>query len=66
VEAKVSHSETEKPFEEKKKVAKLSQIKEVVFGTEDGLLVPLGVVSGVDGATTNRGGLEPSSDVRFS
>jgi VIT1/CCC1 family predicted Fe2+/Mn2+ transporter len=49
----MSHSETEKLFEEKKKVARLSQIREVVFGTEDGLLVPLGVVSGVAGATTN-------------
>jgi predicted membrane protein (TIGR00267 family) len=49
----MSHSEAEKLFEERKKVAKLSQIREIVFGTEDGLLVPLGVVSGVAGATTN-------------
>ena len=49
VESKMSHSESEKLFEEREKVAKLSQIREVVFGTEDGLLVPLGVVSGVAG-----------------
>jgi hypothetical protein len=49
----MSHLETEKLFEEKKKVARLSQIREGVFGAEDGLLVPLGVVSGVAGATTN-------------
>jgi hypothetical protein len=36
----------ERLLEEKKKVAKLSQIREAVFGTEEGLLVPLGVVSG--------------------
>ncbi len=49
----MSDSEAEKLFEERKKVARLSQIREIVFGTEDGLLVPLGVVSGVAGATTN-------------
>jgi predicted membrane protein (TIGR00267 family) len=53
VELKMSHSDLEKLFEEKNRVAKLSQIREIVFGTEDGLLVPLGVVSGVAGATTN-------------
>ena len=45
--------ETEKLLDERRKVARLSQIREIVFGTEDGLLVPLGVVSGVAGATTN-------------
>ena len=49
----MGHSDLDKLFEEKNRVAKLSQIREIVFGTEDGLLVPLGVVSGVAGATTN-------------
>jgi len=49
----MARSETEKLFEERVKVARLSQIREIVFGSEDGLLVPLGVVSGVAGATTN-------------
>jgi VIT1/CCC1 family predicted Fe2+/Mn2+ transporter len=49
----MSRSDLAKLFEEKSRVAKLSQIREIVFGTEDGLLVPLGVVSGVAGATTN-------------
>ena len=49
----MSDSEAEKLFEERKKVARLSQIRELVFGAEDGLLVPLGVVSGVAAATTN-------------
>lgn len=49
----MSDSETEKLFEERRKVARLSQIREIVFGTEDGLLVPLGVVTGVAGATTS-------------
>jgi hypothetical protein len=62
----MSDSEAEKLFEEKKKAARLSQIRKVVFGMEDGLLVPLGVVSGVDRATTSGDGVERSSDVRFS
>ncbi len=49
----MGHSDLEKLFDEKNRVARLSQIREIVFGTEDGLLVPLGVVSGVAGATTN-------------
>jgi len=49
----MGHSDLEKLFDEKSRVARLSQIREIVFGTEDGLLVPLGVVSGVAGATTN-------------
>jgi len=43
----MGRSDLEKLFDEKNKVARLSQIKEIVFGAEDGLLVPLGVVSGV-------------------
>jgi len=53
VESEMSGSEAEKLFEERRRIARLSQIREIVFGTEDGLLVPLGVVSGVAGATTN-------------
>ena len=49
----MGHSDLEKLFDEKSRVARLSQIREIVFGAEDGLLVPLGVVSGVAGATTN-------------
>jgi VIT1/CCC1 family predicted Fe2+/Mn2+ transporter len=49
----MARSETEKLFEERVKVARLSQIREIVFGSEDGLLVPLCVVFGVAGATTN-------------
>jgi hypothetical protein len=52
VEARMSHSEAEKLFEERKKVATLSQIREIVFGTKDGLLVPLGVVSSMDEITS--------------
>ena len=40
-------------FEEKKRIGKLSQIREIVFGAQDGLLVPLGVVSSVAGAFSN-------------
>ena len=49
----MGHSDLQKLFDEKNRVARLSQIREIVFGAEDGLLVPLGVVSGVAGATTN-------------
>lgn len=44
---------TEHVFEEKKRVEKLSRIRELVFGSQDGLLVPLGVVSSVAGAFSN-------------
>ncbi len=36
---------------EKERVARLSRIRQFVFGSLDGLLVPLGVVSGVAGGT---------------
>jgi VIT1/CCC1 family predicted Fe2+/Mn2+ transporter len=42
-----------KPFSEKARVAKLSRIRQIVFGSLDGLLVPLGVVSAVAGGTGN-------------
>ncbi len=38
---------------EKEKVARLSRIRQFMFGSLDGLLVPLGVVSGVAGGTAN-------------
>src|SRR5438105_10194029 len=40
-------------YEEKNRIGKLSQIRELVFGAQDGLLVPLGVVSSVAGAFAN-------------
>ena len=38
---------------EKERIGKLSQIREFVFGAQDGLLVPLGVISSVAGAFNN-------------
>src|SRR6478609_2679391 len=38
---------------EKERVARLGRIRQFVFGSLDGLLVPLGVVSGVAGGTGN-------------
>lgn len=40
-------------FAEKERIGKLSRIRELVFGSLDGLLVPLGVISGVAGGTNN-------------
>jgi predicted membrane protein (TIGR00267 family) len=40
-----------KLFAEKDRVERLGRIRELVFGSLDGLLVPLGVVSGVAGGT---------------
>ncbi len=40
-------------YKEKERIEKLSQIRELVFGAQDGLLVPLGVVSTVAGAFSN-------------
>src|SRR3979409_159095 len=47
-----SHTSNE-VFQQKEKVGKLSQIRELVFGAHDGLLVPLGVISSVAGAFNN-------------
>ena len=38
-------------FAEKDRVDRLGRIRQLVFGSLDGLLVPLGVVSGVAGGT---------------
>lgn len=40
-------------FKERKRIDRLSRIRQIVFGSLDGLLVPLGVVSGVAGGTGN-------------
>ncbi|MEK7187899.1 MAG: VIT1/CCC1 transporter family protein [Patescibacteria group bacterium] len=37
-------------FLEKHRIGKLAQIREIIFGAQDGLLVPLGVISSVAGA----------------
>src|SRR5579859_1780958 len=44
------HSYAEHLIGEKERIGKLSQIREFVFGAQDGLLVPLGVISSVAGA----------------
>jgi VIT1/CCC1 family predicted Fe2+/Mn2+ transporter len=43
----------EKLFRERQRIANLSQIREVVFGMQDGLLTTLGVVTSVVGATSD-------------
>jgi len=43
----------EKLFRERQRIANLSQVREVVFGMQDGLLTTLGVVTSVAGATSN-------------
>lgn len=48
----VSHN-PEHIFQEKHRIEKLSLIREIVFGAQDGLLVPLGVVSSIAGAFSN-------------
>ena len=45
--------EPEHVLAEKERVGKVSQIRELVFGAQDGLLVPLGVISSVAGAFNN-------------
>lgn len=40
-------------FTEKERINRLGRIRQLVFGSLDGLLVPLGVVSGVAGGTGN-------------
>ena len=37
--------------DERRRIGRLSRIRELVFGSLDGLIVPLGVISGVDGGT---------------
>ncbi len=40
-------------FAEKERIGRLERIRQLVFGSLDGLLVPLGVISGVAGGTNN-------------
>jgi vacuolar iron transporter family protein len=40
-------------FDEKERIARRSRVRQFMFGSLDGLLVPLGVVSGVAGGTAN-------------
>jgi VIT1/CCC1 family predicted Fe2+/Mn2+ transporter len=47
----ISSAEKEKILGEKERVEKRGRIRQFVFGSMDGLLVPLGVVSGVAGGT---------------
>ncbi len=49
----ITAGERERILGEKDRVARLSRIRQFVFGSLDGLLVPLGVVSGVAGGTGN-------------
>lgn len=46
-----AHADDASLFGEKRRIERLSRIRELVFGSLDGLLVPLGVVSGVAGGT---------------
>jgi VIT1/CCC1 family predicted Fe2+/Mn2+ transporter len=46
-------AQREQIFAEKDRIERLSRIRQLVFGSLDGLLVPLGVVSGVAGGTGN-------------
>ena len=48
-----SRPPVEKLFRERQRIANLSQIREVVFGMQDGLLTTLGVVTSVVGATSD-------------
>jgi VIT1/CCC1 family predicted Fe2+/Mn2+ transporter len=51
--SKPSYDTSHPVFTAKERLAKLSNIRELVFGAQDGLLVPLGVVSSVAGAFSN-------------
>jgi VIT1/CCC1 family predicted Fe2+/Mn2+ transporter len=47
----VTQQEAEELFAERTRIERLDRIRQFVFGSLDGLLVPLGVVSGVAGGT---------------
>jgi len=49
----MAHHPISAVFREKERIGKLAQIRELVFGAQDGLLVPLGVISSVAGAFSN-------------
>src|SRR5215475_3089727 len=45
--------DTSQLLAERTRIERLSRIRQLVFGSLDGLLVPLGVISGVAGGTGN-------------
>jgi len=47
----ITEEATQHLLGERKRVERLSRIRQIVFGSLDGLLVPLGVISGVAGGT---------------
>ncbi|HUY75326.1 MAG TPA: VIT1/CCC1 transporter family protein [Ktedonobacterales bacterium] len=51
--ALVHQPQEEQLFAEKTRIERLGRIRQLVFGSLDGLLVPLGVISGVAGGTGN-------------
>ncbi len=51
--ARAVAAQGEKIFAEKDRIERLGRIRQLVFGSLDGLLVPLGVISGVAGGTGN-------------
>jgi vacuolar iron transporter family protein len=51
--SELSPQEGSSLFNEKDRISRLGRIRQLVFGSLDGLLVPLGVVSGVAGGTGN-------------
>jgi vacuolar iron transporter family protein len=51
--SELSQEEGARLFTEKERISRLGRIRQLVFGSLDGLLVPLGVVSGVAGGTGN-------------
>jgi VIT1/CCC1 family predicted Fe2+/Mn2+ transporter len=50
-EVETPNQSNESLFAEKQRISRLSRIPQLVFGSLDGLLVPLGVISGVAGGT---------------
>lgn len=50
---KISNDKAEVLFHEKDRISKLGRIRQFIFGTLDGLLVPVGVISAVAGGTGN-------------
>lgn len=47
----IDNEKVEEALGEKKRIERLSRVRQIIFGSMDGLLVPLGVVSGVAGGT---------------
>lgn len=53
MDQEIVNHKPEHALAEKERIGKLSRIREIVFGAQDGLLVPLGVISSVAGAFNN-------------